>query len=255
MTKTHDVQEPVANPDVIGNEAITTTINQVKDVWRRGAKDRLKLGELFSQLRNQVEAYRKDEDTGLTYNQAVARTPVPRGTAERYREMYETVKSSGIQADLFLALAERGCNLAANRATTTAGILAAVPSLNSLDITDGAAVKKMAKDINRDYPVITSGKEPTAVEDLEVLLGNLQAMPKSSATAKMIADTQSEIIAAQQSSLLTLAIVLAPFIGKDKTWAENYVERVGDNSTLLRQRYLEAVKFAKSATFLLTDNN
>jgi hypothetical protein len=255
MTNTQDVQGPVANPDVIGNEVITTTINQVKDVWRRGAKDRLKLGELFSQLRSQVEAYRKDAKTGLTYNQAVAKTGVPRGTAERYREMYETVKSSGIQADVFLALADKGCNLAANRTTMTAGILADLPSLKTLDITDDAAVKKLAEDINRDYPVISSGKEPTtAVEDLEALLRNLETMPTNPATTKMIADTKSEIIKAQQASLLTLAIALAPFMGKDKTWAEGYVERVGDNSTRLRQRYAEAVKFAKSATFLLTDN-
>src|SRR5690348_7815879 len=101
MTKTHDVQGPVADPSVIGNEAITATIGQLKDAWNRGAKDRYKLGELFSQLRSQVEAYRKNKKTGLTYNQAVSKTGVPRGTAERYREMYETVESSGIKADIF----------------------------------------------------------------------------------------------------------------------------------------------------------
>ena len=170
--------------------------------------------------------------------------------------MYEIVKSSGIEADVFLALAEHSCNLAADRATTAAGILAALPALNALDITDEAAVKKMAKEINQAYPVIAEGKQPaTAVEELEALLGNLEGMPKNPATTKMIAETRSEIIKTQQSSLLTLALALAPFIGKDKKWAEEYVERVGDNSTLLRQRYAEAAKFAKSATFFLDDNS
>lgn len=255
MTNTHEVEGALANPDV-NDEAIATTIKQVKEVWRRGAKDRLKLGELFSQLRHQVEAYRRDDKTGLTYNQAVAKTGVPRGTAERYREMYETVSSSGIHADVFLALAERGCNLAADRTITVAGILAAIPSLNSLDITDETAVKAMVKDIDKNYPVVLSEKQPTTdVGHLEALLANLEAMPTNPATTKMIADTKSEIIKAQQSSLLTLATALAPFIGKDKKWAEGYVDRVGDNSTLLKQRYVEAVKFAQSAAFLLADNN
>src|SRR5512133_2524744 len=114
MAHKNAVQEPIAKSDLIGNEAITTTIKQVREVWGRGAEDRLKLGELFSQLRSQVEAYKKDSQ-GLTYNQALAKTGVPRGTAERYRLMYETVKSSGVLAEVFLALAEHGCNLAADR--------------------------------------------------------------------------------------------------------------------------------------------
>lgn len=255
MTNTHDVQGPVANPSVIGNEAITTTISQVKDAWNRGAKDRLKLGELFSQLRSQVEAYRKNKKTGLTYNQAVGKTGVPRGTAERYREMYETVKSSGIQADVFLALAEHRCNLAAERSVTAAGILSDLPGLNSLDITDEDAVKKMAEKINQDYSLKLSEKEPQSpIEDLEALLANLEGMPDTPATTKMIAETRAEIIKVQQSSLLTLATALAPFIGKGEDWAGQYVESVAKNSTLLKQRYVEAVKFAKSAAFL-SDNN
>src|SRR5579863_2399137 len=238
MTKMNDLQEPVANPIVIGNEAITTTINQVKDVWRRGAKDRLKLGELFSQLRNQVEAYRKDKKTGLTYNQAVAKTGVPRGTAERYRQMCEAVKSSGIQADVFLALAEHGCNLAADRAVTAAGILSDLPNVNSLDITHEEKVKEMAEEINKKYPVNDGEKKPaTQIEDLEALLVNLEGMAKTPATTKMIDDTRSAIIKAQESSLLTLAIVLAPFIGKDEQWAKTYVGKVAHNSTILKQRY------------------
>lgn len=67
--------------------------------------------------------------------------------------------------------------------------------------------------------------------------------------------TRSEIIKAQQSSLLNLATALAPFIGKDRQWAEQFVESVAKNGTLLKQRYAEAVKFAKSASFLSDNNN
>jgi len=251
MTKTHDVQGPIVDSSVIGDEAITTTISQVKDAWSRGAKDRLKLGELFSQLRSQVEAYRTNEKTGLTYNQAVSKTGVPRGTAERYREMYETVESSGIKADIFLALAEHRCNLAAERSVTASGILRDLRGLNSLDITDEDAVKKMAAKINQEYPLNPSDKRPASpVEELETLLGNLEGMPKTLATEKMIAETRSEIGKVQQSSLLILATALAPFIGKERQWAEQYVDNVAKNSALLKQRYAEAVKFAKSAAFL-----
>ena len=251
MSNKQTLQGPVANPNVIGDEAITTTIGQLKDVWNRGAKDRLKLGELFSQLRREVEAYRKNERTGLTYNQAVAKTGVPRGTAERYREMYDVFKGSGIKADSFLALADHRCNLAAERTVTASGILSDLPGLNSLYITDEDAVKKMAEKINRDYPLKPSGDQPTSpIEELEALLGNLEGMPKTPATEKMIAETRSEIIKVQQSSLLILATALAPFIGKDKQWAEQYVDDVAKNSSLLKQRYAEAVTFAKSAAFL-----
>lgn len=253
MTNKNVVQERAAESDLIGNEAITLTITQVREAWGRGAEDRLKLGELFSQLRKQVQAYRKNSQ-GLTYNQAVAKTGVPRGTAERYRLMHETFTSYGIRADVFLALAEYGCNLAADRATTPAGIVSNLPVLGSLDITDENAVEKLAKQINKDYPVKTEEKEPvTPIDELDSLLANLEKMPKNAATAKMIAETQSAITETQKVSLLTLAIALAPFIGKDKQWAEEYVDEVAHNSTLLKQRYREAVKFAKSATFLETE--
>jgi len=161
--------------DSSGNETTTgfptqkDLIEQGKALWHNGASDRLKLGEIFSNLRANQDAYKKGKD-GLSYSQAVAKTGTPWSTAERYREMYEVARDNGIPADVFLALADNGCNLAKDRETTVAGILSDIPDLPKLDVTNEKAVDAVAQRIRQDYPLSAKGeKEKESTTPVEML--------------------------------------------------------------------------------------
>jgi len=78
----------------------------------QGQDARLKLGEGYHLLKGECEPYEKSPDTGLTYNKSVAKTGLPRPTAERYRLMFETKQEYGVPGDTFLMLSAEGLNLA-----------------------------------------------------------------------------------------------------------------------------------------------
>lgn len=231
--------------------------NKIEDIRlnrSKGAAAAFEQGKRFVELRTLTKPHEKGEKTGLSYSKSVAKTGYSWPTAERYRNLYETVTNAGISPDIYLVLADYGCDLAAKRATTAAGIVHDLPELLTLNVTDEEAVKKMVKQISDKYPIERpKAKSPTPLEALTTLLTNLKEQPASAHTTKMIQETSSAIIKTKKETLLSLATALAPFIGKDEKWAESYVKKVENNSALLDQRYDEAVKFAKSATFLETE--
>jgi hypothetical protein len=238
-------------PALTGLEQINETIATIRGLWSKGREARLELGRLFSELRAQTLPYERGSTDGKSYTQAVAETGVQRGTAEGYRKMYEVLQAAKIPADTYLILADQGCDLAAEREATLAGIVHDVPELLTIDATNEEAVKKMAKKIKDGYPVERKQKSaPTPLETLTEVLASIEEMPKSAQTDKMRADTQKAIVRMKVETLLSLATALAPFVGRDAAWAEAWVKEADDNSALLEQRYNDGVTFAKSAAFL-----
>jgi hypothetical protein len=252
-TKPPTKEAPITaeKPALTGLEQINSTINAIRGLWGKGKEARLELGKLFSQLRAQTLPYERGSTDGKSYTQAVAETGVPRGTAEGYRNMYEVLQAAKIPADTYLILADHGCDLAAERVATLAGIVHDVPELLTIDVTDEEAVKRMAKKIKDGYPVERKQKSaPTPLETLAEVLASIEEMPESAQTDKMREDTQKAIVKMKVETLLSLATAVAPFVGRDAAWAETWVNEVEDNSALLDQRYNDAVTFAKSASFL-----
>jgi hypothetical protein len=238
-----------ANEQEIGNK-----ISDIRFNRQKGANAAFEQGKRFSELRKLTKPYETDKASGLSYVKSVSQTGYAWTTAERYRVLYETVTNAGISADIHLVLADYGCDLAAKRTTTAAGIVRDLPELLTLDVTDEKAVEKMVKQVNDKHPVEKpKSMPPTSLETLTALLNNLKRQPASTHTTTMIEKTSSAIIKTKKETLLSLATAIAPFIGKDEKWAESYVKKVENNSALLDQRYNEAVKFAKSATFLETE--
>jgi hypothetical protein len=171
--------------------------------------------------------------------------------------MYEVV-SEGVPAPVFLALREDySCDLAAERSTTVAGILMNIPKLKDLDVTDVKAVEAVAQAIKENYPLKKDEEEPaiaeTPIEQLQAEIRNLEKMPESDFITEMIGRAKQRITEQRKAALLKLATALAPFLGKDDTWAEEYVSRVSVTPNLLEQYYNEAVKFATSAAAVFTD--
>ena len=97
---------------ITGPKAIEDLINVCRSLRIQGQDARLKLGEGYHLLKGECEPYEKSPDTGLTYNKSVAKTGLPRPTAERYRLMFETKQEYGVPGDTFLMLSAEGLNLA-----------------------------------------------------------------------------------------------------------------------------------------------
>src|SRR4051812_44445429 len=92
-----------------------TLIGEIKSLWSTTQTHYMKLGEQLSQLRAETGAYQNNEQTGISYTEAVRRTGVPRSTAEFYRGLYETCADHSIPTAMFLALQDHGVNLARKR--------------------------------------------------------------------------------------------------------------------------------------------
>jgi hypothetical protein len=245
------VEPAIDNEATTPRQHIENLIERIRVGRRTGANAALEQGKRFSELRDLTKPYEKDKKSGLSYHKSIGKTGYGWGTAERYRALFETVTKAGISADIYLALVDHGCDLAAKRTATAAGIVQDLPDLLKLDVADESDVTVMVERINKNYPVERKAEpKPTALEAMEETLINLKTMPKNAQRDKMIATTECDIAERQKATLLTLAIALAPFLGQDKKWAEGYAKEVGDNTALLKQRYSEAVKFAKSAQFL-----
>jgi len=233
-------------------QQIENLIETIQKERRKGADAAFEQGKRFADLRELTASYEKDTKSGLSYHKSVLRTGYAWATAERLRNMYDTVTAAKIPADIYTVLADYGCDLAAKRTTTPAGIVHDLgDALSKLDLTSEQAIRVMVTKINGDYPLERKGKSlSTSLDTLAEVLTSIEQMPKSGQTEKMKKETQEAIVKTKKEMLLSLASVLAPFIGKDEKWAEGYVEAVADNPVLLDQRYQDAVKFAKSATFL-----
>lgn len=239
----------------IGNQAITDIVNNARSLWASGQDNRLKLGEKFSQLYHAVERYKKSAKTRLTYAGAVTKTGVPRGTAERYREMWEVKNEYSIPADAFLVLCEEGSNLATVKAKLGEAFKGAIspllPRIQSLDTTNAKAVKDLAEDISKLIP------EPMGEEDLAELQGNLSdlvgKLPKAKSReesvdlAAAINQTTEQIGALYLARMRALVNALAPFLDWSPEEVRNYLKAFEEQPLSQRtQLYEEATKFAKT---------
>src|SRR5437660_5789108 len=255
-------KEQNMNTSIIGNAEITSLVMTARQKWASGIKDRLEIGKIFSNLRAAVTKYEhstKDKKK-LSYNEAVRLTGIPRGTAERYREMYEVCNDNDISADVFVILAEAGFNLRndLSKDSMPMAIFSDDPNLKSVEHLLGLSADDMETLILRlrkEY----GKKEPTrtTVETLQAAIAARKgkaAETKDSDTkealeAKIEEDT-STLHSLMLSQLRKLATVLAPFIGRNEEWVNTYIEGTKANGTFIEQRYREAVVFAQKANFL-----
>jgi len=243
-----------AAEEIIGNQTITNLVNDARSLWQSGQDNRLKLGENFSRLYREVERYRKSAKSGLTYAGAVAKTTVPRGTAERFREMWETREEFSIPADTFLVLCEEGANLAAIKAKLGAAFKGAIstllPKIQSLDTTDAKAVTALANDLGKLVPKPVE----TELAALESQLSDLtNQLPKSggeeaATIAEEMHQTREQIGLLYVERMKALVTALAPFLDWPAERAKEYIKAFADQSLSQRARlYKEAAKFAKTA--------
>jgi hypothetical protein len=253
MKAIHSIS-PVAE-EIIGNETITNLVNDTRSLWQSGLDNRLKLGEKFSQLYHAVERYKKSTKTGLTYAGAVAKTTVPRGTAERLREMWETKEECSVPADTFLVLCEEGANLAAIKAKLGTAFKGAIstllPKIQSLDTTDAKAVTALATDLGKLVPK-SAGEADLA--ELETQLSDLTGqLPKSSGEeaatiAEEMHQTREQIGLLYVDRMKALVTALAPFLEWPDERAKEYMKAFASQTLSQRARlYKEAAKFAKTA--------
>jgi hypothetical protein len=254
LEKTARSINPVAE-GVIGDETITTLVNDARSLWQSGQDNRLKLGEKFSQLYHAVERYKKSTKTGLTYNGTVEKTTVPRSTAERLREMWETKEEYSIPADTFLLLCEEGANLAAIKAKLGAAFKGAIstflPKIQCVDPTDAKAVTALATDLGRLVPK-PAGEADLA--ELETQLSDLtDQLPRASGEeaadlAEEMHQTREQIGVLQVDRMKALVTALAPFLDWPDERVKQYMRAFADQPLSQRARlYREAAKFAKSA--------
>lgn len=248
------VDAPASQVTYKSNEKIDPLVASIQQLWQKGETNRLKLGEFFSKLRKETKQYKRDEETGLSYASAVRRTGVPRSTAELYRGMWELSSEHKIPAQVFLSLCEAGFNLATDldEQATVPGIVSDHRELLTGKIADYDA---LAEALIKEYGK-QSQTTPGAVEEVAAMqkeIADLQkhmtgTMPDSlrKAGETAIAKKQAELHALRVTALAGLAKAVAPFVGQNKTWAENYAKKLKDNQVLTAQRYTEAVKFAKS---------
>jgi len=240
--------------EIIGNDTINNIVQDIRSQWQSGLDNRLKLGEKFSQLYRAVERYKKSTKSGLTYAGAVAKTTVPRGTAERLREMWETKEEYSVQADTFLVLCEEGANLATIEAKLGAAFKGAIstllPKIQSLDPTDAKAVTALANDLGKLVP------KPGEVDlaKLESQLSDLtNQLPKSggeeaASIAEEMHQTREQIGLLYVERMKALVTALAPFLDWPDERAKEYMRAFASQTLSQRARlYKEAAKFAKTA--------
>lgn len=242
--------------EFIGNEVISNIVNDARSLWKSGQNDRLKLGEKFSQLYHEVDRYTKSTKTGLTYAAAVAKTGVPRGTAERFRQMWETTEEYSIPADTFLVLCEEGANMAAIKAKLGEAFKGAIstllPKIQSLDTTDAKAVTALATDLGKFVP---KPADKADLAELDTRLSELtDQLPKSKSgeeaaqLAEEMHETRGQIGVFYVERMKALISALAPFLDWSDERVKEYMKAFTDQPLSQRARlYKEAAKFAKNA--------
>jgi hypothetical protein len=248
--------------EMIANAEITELVTSVRSKWVSGVEDRLELGKLFSDLRKAVEKYTRTskDKKKVSYNEAVRLTGVPRGTAELYRGMFEICDKNKIDADVFVILAEAGFNLARdlNHEIAATGIFADNPKLKSVEYLLGLSAEETAKlvaGLRKDY-----GNEEAQEVSIDSLKSDIASMKQEQSESnkveykqfleKEIEKKTATIHSKMLSSLRNIASAFASLLGRDKNWADSYVEQTKENAALTERRYQEAVAFAQKATFL-----
>ena|SRR5258708_29189926 len=251
-------------------EQITTTINQVRELWKQGVDNRLKLGEMFHNLRSQVDRYQKNHKDGLSYTAAVAQTGVPRGTAENYRSMWEAKEACGVSGDLFLILCEKGVNLATLKAKSGEAFKGAIsqflPALSDVSPINVVGVKKLAEDLKAAFKAVW---EPYSGQDEDVSFGELdgsfdewtqhlelyyeelaQVKSRRETEASMagITEANGKLIEISVRRMRKLVEMISPFVleGNDEA-VESYIKKFSEMPlSLQKQTYGEAKKLLKS---------
>lgn len=247
---------------ILGNAEISRHISTARTQWASGSQARFELGEIFSKLRASIEKYNKDEDKGISYNEAVRLTGVPRGTAEHYRHMYEICDTNDIPNDAFTILAEAGFTLATDvhKELTVEGLLVDNPELKSVEHLLSLSedeTEKLIKQLRKDY-----GKPEAQDETIESIRTEIAELKQTQASLPESVRKAAEKVIVERTSTLrnkmlwvlrNIAQSFAPLLGKDDKWVETYLERFkqgGKVTSIVEQAYSEAVKFAQSATFL-----
>jgi hypothetical protein len=251
-----------ATSEQIKADAIEQTVIEIRKLWKAGADNRLELGEYFSKLRKLTEPYRHDKD-GLSYAASVARTGVPRGTAESYRHMWDAKEACEISTDLFLVLCEEGVNLGIIRENLGGAFKGAVSeflgAFENVHATDAKSVKELARKmkgrlITKAAKVTESEDEIARLEeDYSDLLKDIDKAvtaknPEAAADfAESLRVTREELRTAQTERMESLVDSIAPFLEWDDEAIEKYITQFAE-LTLPQQSeaYKNAVKLLKS---------
>jgi hypothetical protein len=256
---TESVNDESINQNTTAIPVQEDLIESGKALWTNGARDRLKLGEIFSKLRKNAPVYLKAKN-GLSYNQAVSKMGVPRGTAENYRAMWDTKEACGVSGDLFLVLCDYGCNLATMRTNLGGAFRGAIGafsnSLTTVHATDTKAVEALAKEIKAALNLPAAPKEAYTdeVRRLQDELSELvQELPKAKSAeesgdiAESIHQKREELVFAHTDRMQSLVASIAPFIEWDEAAVKTYMEKFSEMTlSLQEQTYKEAVKLLKS---------
>jgi len=252
---------------VTGNVEITKLVASARSKWAAGSKDRFALGEIFSNLRAEVDKYtRTSEDKNkVSYAEAVRLTGTPLGTAELYRQMYDVCDHNKVEPDVFIILSEAGFNLARdlNEDALPAGIFADNPDLKSVEYLLGLSkedTKTLIDRLKKDY-----GKEEAEAISVGSLQAEIDGFKKATAEtkdetykkfcAKEIDRTNKTMHGKMIAAMSALAKVVGLLLGKEEGWADNYIKQTEVSGVLTEQRYKEAVKFAESFTIPTANGN
>ncbi len=178
----------------------------------------MKMGEDFSHLRAETEAYQKNEKTGISYTEAVRRTGVPRSTAEFYRGLYQTCADYSIPTAVFLALQDHGVNLGKERFASAREM----KELRTINVADHQAISDLAEKIKKANPI--GGAEEVSLmrqigrlqADVKGFFSELAKLPsEDKATVKQKADLDfyhKELKKAEKKLLETQLLVIEQLV-------------------------------------------
>jgi hypothetical protein len=263
VTTTAETTETVGDQQIIddvntgrtkGEQAIETLISLIRSRRIQGQDDRLKDGELFHLLRKTCDPYKKAE-TGLTYTQSVAKTGVPRPTAEHLRQMYETQQAYTVPGDTFLMLCGEGVNLADIKEKGTrfeALVKTWLPRIRDLDITDETAFARSVAEIKAAIEKEDPKEESLAdlEEDFKKLREDLRKAKNENeieSLAKDIEVAREKIGKFYVRRMKALLDGLAPFFGWDTSQVKERIKKFeAEQPTLRVKRYNEALNYINS---------
>jgi len=93
----------------------TSLIEKMKAGWSQNAKNIVAIAQWAYELEEETEAYRENDELGMTYTQAVALTGIPRSTVKLYRDIAEFCHDHQFDLTRFFALYDSGVNISADR--------------------------------------------------------------------------------------------------------------------------------------------
>jgi hypothetical protein len=259
-TTTAELNETIGDQQIIddvsagrtkGEQAITNLINLIRSRWTKRQDDRLKDGELFHLLRNACDPY-KEAETGLTYTQSVAKTGVPRATAEHLRQMFETQQEYVVPGDTFLMLCGEGVNLADIKRKGSkfeALVKIWLPKIQQLDITDETVFARFVAEIKAALAKETPKEE--SLGELEEEFKKLREDRRKATNDNQMESLDKDIDVIKEKigrvyvrRMKALLDGLAPFFGwNDAQVKERMKKFEAEQPTLRVKRYNEALSY------------